>query len=92
MERIVDIVAYPTSFPLPQNATAQPIDATTGYHVWAERYDRDLGDIFALQDEVTEQIVSTLAIQLPTGEQARLERMAFGAQSHLAAMSSAQGK
>ena len=54
--------------------TAQLIDATTGYHVWAERYDRDLDDIFALQDEVTERIVSALAIQLTTGEQARLER------------------
>jgi len=41
---------------------------------------------------VTAQRVSALAIQLPTGEQARLERTAFGAQSHLAAMYSAQGK
>lgn len=41
---------------------------------------------------MTEQIVSALAIQLPTGEQARLERTAFGAHSHLAAMSGAQGK
>ena len=54
--------------------TAQLIDATTGYHMWAERYDRDLDDIFALQDEVTEQIVSALAVQLTSGEQARLER------------------
>ena len=54
--------------------TAQLIDATTGYHLWAERYDRDLDDIFALQDEVTEQIVSALAVQLTSGEQARLER------------------
>ena len=54
--------------------TAQLIDATTGYHVWAERYDRDLDDIFALQDEVTERIVSALARQLTTGEQARLGR------------------
>ncbi len=42
--------------------------------MWAERYDRDLDDIFALQDEVTEQIVSALAVQLTSGEQARLER------------------
>ena len=33
--------------------TAQLIDATTGNHVWAERYDRELADIFAVQDEIT---------------------------------------
>src|SRR4029450_11407197 len=37
--------------------TAQLIDATTGYPLWAERYDRELQDIFAVQDEVTQQIV-----------------------------------
>jgi adenylate cyclase len=37
--------------------TAQLVDATTGYHIWAERYDREVRDIFALQDEVTQQIV-----------------------------------
>ncbi len=54
--------------------TAQLIDASTGYHLWAERYDRNLDDIFALQDEVTEQIVAALAVKLTSGEQARLER------------------
>ncbi len=52
--------------------TAQLIDATTDYHLWAERYDRQLDDIFALQDEVIQHIVSALAIQLTTGEQARV--------------------
>jgi TolB-like protein/class 3 adenylate cyclase len=40
--------------------TAQLIDATTGNHVWSERYGRPLDDIFAVQDEVTQQIVGTL--------------------------------
>lgn len=54
--------------------TAQLIDATTGYHVWAERYDRHLEDIFALQDEVTQKIVSALKVQLTEGEQQRFGR------------------
>ena len=40
--------------------TAQLVDATTGHHLWAERYDRELKDIFALQDEITQQIVGDL--------------------------------
>jgi len=49
--------------------TAQLVDAATGGHVWAERYDRDLEDIFALQDEVTQKIVSVLAVKLTEDEQ-----------------------
>jgi adenylate cyclase len=52
--------------------TAQLIDATTGYHLWSENYDRDLSDIFALQDEITLKIIDALAIKLTWGEQARL--------------------
>jgi len=51
---------------------AQLIDATTGGHIWAERYDRDLKDIFALQDEVTRKIVAALAVRLTEDEQNRL--------------------
>jgi len=40
--------------------TAQLIDAPSGHHVWAERYDRDLNDIFAVQDEITERIVTSV--------------------------------
>jgi TolB-like protein/class 3 adenylate cyclase/rhodanese-related sulfurtransferase len=47
---------------------AQLIDATTGGHLWAERYDGSLEDIFALQDQVTQQIVSALKVSL-TGEE-----------------------
>ena len=52
--------------------TAQLIDATKGSHLWAERYDRDLNDIFALQDEITLKIISALQVNLTVGEQARI--------------------
>jgi len=52
--------------------TAQLIDATTGHHIWAERYDRDLKDMFALQDEITLKIVTALQVKLTEGEQARM--------------------
>jgi TolB-like protein len=51
--------------------TAQLVDATTGQHRWAERYDRDLADIFAVQDEITRNIVTALDVHLRKGEQAR---------------------
>jgi adenylate cyclase len=54
--------------------TAQLVDTSTGGHLWAERYDRDLEDIFALQDEVAQKIVSALAVKLTDDEQERLER------------------
>ena len=41
--------------------SVQLIDATTGHHVWAEHYDRELEDIFGLQDEITERVTGTLA-------------------------------
>ena len=53
--------------------TAQLIDATTGGHVWAERFDRNLTDIFEVQDDVTAHIVSALSVNLTSGE---LRRMA----------------
>jgi adenylate cyclase len=52
--------------------TAQLIDAFTGHHLWAERYDRDLGDIFALQDEITKKILTALQVELTEGQQARV--------------------
>lgn len=52
--------------------TAQLIDATTGGHQWAERFDRDLTDIFAVQDDVTQQIVGALELKLTAGDQQRL--------------------
>jgi len=52
--------------------TAQLIDAEAGDHVWAERYDRRLEDIFDVQDEITRKVVDALDVQLIYGEQARL--------------------
>jgi adenylate cyclase len=52
--------------------TAQLIEAETGKHLWAERYDRDLKDIFALQDEITGKVITALRVKLTEGEQARL--------------------
>ncbi|HZD27562.1 MAG TPA: CDC27 family protein, partial [Xanthobacteraceae bacterium] len=54
--------------------TAQLVDAGSGGHLWAERFDRDLTDIFATQDEVVEKIVGALAVKLPQGEAQRLRR------------------
>jgi adenylate cyclase len=54
--------------------TAQLIDATTGYHLWSERYSRSLKDIFALQDEIVRKIVVHLALRLTDIELAQLER------------------
>src|SRR5262249_2262549 len=48
---------------------AQLIDTTTGYHVWAERYDRSLQNILTLQDEIVQRIVTTLQLQLTLAEQ-----------------------
>jgi adenylate cyclase len=53
--------------------TAQLIDASGG-HVWAERYDRDLSDIFALQDEISEAIVKALKLKLLPEEKKAIER------------------
>jgi adenylate cyclase len=54
--------------------TAQLIDGATGGHVWAERYDRDLNDIFALQDEISQAIVAALKLKLLPEEKKAIER------------------
>ena len=55
--------------------TAQLIDALNGSHLWAERYDRTMSDLFELQDEITGQIVAALRIRLTEGEQIRVHRL-----------------
>ena len=50
--------------------TAQLLEAKSGHHVWAERYDRELADVFAIQDEITHKIVAALDVKLLRGEQA----------------------
>jgi adenylate cyclase len=53
--------------------TAQLIDGASGNHLWAERYDRDLTDIFALQDEISEAIVAALKLKLLPEEKKAIE-------------------
>ena len=48
----------------------QLVDATTGHHLWSERYDRDLSDLFAVQDEIAMKIMTTLQVKLTEGEYA----------------------
>ena len=52
--------------------TAQLIDATTGHHLWAERYTGIIDDVFAYQDKITQKIVDALAIKLNVDEQVQL--------------------
>jgi adenylate cyclase len=52
--------------------TAQLIDAADGTHLWAERYDRAMDDIFAIQDEITLTLATEMQVKLTEGEQARL--------------------
>jgi adenylate cyclase len=54
--------------------TAQLIDAISGRHLWAERYDGTLGDVFGLQDKVTEKIVASLAVELTSDEQENIAK------------------
>lgn len=54
--------------------TAQLIDTLTGNHIWAEKYDRVLEDIFAVQEEVTECIVGAIAPQVDAAESLRARR------------------
>jgi len=56
--------------------TAQLNDVVTGSHVWAERYDRELADVFAVQDEITEAIVAAIEPQLYAAENFRAQRKA----------------
>jgi adenylate cyclase len=52
--------------------TAQLIDATTGHHIWSQRYDREQKDIFAIQDDITLEITKALQADVMSGEQARI--------------------
>ena len=64
--------------------TAQLIDAITGHHLWSERYDRELKDIFAIQDEITIKILTAMRVQLTEGEKARvLEKYTDNLQAYL---------
>ena len=58
--------------------TGQLIDGATGGHVWADRYDRELDDIFAIQDEITQAIVQQLNVRLLPGEQEAIAKPTTG--------------
>jgi adenylate cyclase len=53
---------------------AQLLDATTDHHIWAQRFDRDLEDLFAVQEEMVQTIVATLAVRVDVAERARAMR------------------
>jgi adenylate cyclase len=54
--------------------TAQLIDAATGHHLWAERYDRDMADVFAVQDEISERVVVSIEPEIHRAEKERATR------------------
>ncbi len=54
--------------------TAQLVEVATGHHLWAERYDRTLEDVFAVQDELSQEIASALEVRLSAGEKKQLAR------------------
>ncbi len=54
--------------------TAQLIEAASGHHLWAKKYDRGLEDVFAVQDELTREIVTALDVELVSGEKGRHQR------------------
>jgi adenylate cyclase len=70
--------------------TAQLVDATTGNHLWAERYERNLEDVFALQDEITMKVLTALQVKLTEGEQARV--FGKGTENHEAYVKVLQGR
>ena len=55
--------------------TAQLVDAVTDHHLWAERYDRDMGEIFAVQEEVARHVADALQVALKPDESARLHQI-----------------
>jgi adenylate cyclase len=55
--------------------TAQLVDGETGGHLWADRYDRDLTDVFSVQDEITHRIVESLRVTLLPSERAAIEKV-----------------
>jgi TolB-like protein/class 3 adenylate cyclase len=61
---------------------AQLIDSTSGHHLWAERYDGNMGDVFTLQDEITRKIVTALAVKLTVSEK---EKVAIKGTKNIAA-------
>ena len=53
---------------------AQLINASTGHHEWAERYDKELGEIFAVQEDIIQKVVTALAVKVSAAEQRRVSQ------------------
>ena len=66
--------------------TAQLIDGLDGSHMWADRFDGDLDDVFDLQDRITQEIVAALEVRLTLGEEARVWRKRSGSSAGLRAL------
>jgi adenylate cyclase len=65
--------------------TAQLIDAHTGRHLWADRYDRELKDIFSIQDDITRNIITEMAVKLGEGDNERLmQKKAYNVKAWIA--------
>jgi len=77
VQRYVTFGVSPEKDPLQKvdsvRITAQLVDTQTGHHLWAERYDRELRDIFALQDEITMKIITAMQVELTEGERIRVQ-------------------
>ena len=54
--------------------TVQLVNVADGYHLWSEKYDRDMEDVFAIQDEISQAIVDRLRVQVPGSDRARLKK------------------
>lgn len=52
--------------------TAQLVDALSGHHIWSQKYDSNLDDVFAVQEEITQKIIAAMQVNLTEGEQARV--------------------
>ena len=62
--------------------TAQLIDVANGFHLWSERFDRELGDVFAIQDEIAQAIVSALDLRIGGNQRPRLEAVTSNMQAY----------
>jgi adenylate cyclase len=70
--------------------TVQLIDATNGHHLWAEKYDRELKDIFAMKDEITMKIATVLQVKLTDGEMANWGPETESFEAYIKAMQSVE--
>ena len=70
----VDLISHPGVYPLLQAFQSPGIDAETGAHLWAERFDKPVADLFDMQDEIVARLANQLGAQLIAAEARRAER------------------